>query len=617
MRSQLDFDFRKPPENGEKSDLSVIIVNWNVRERLLANLASLLEGNRGADFEVIVIDNASDDGSAEAVRSAFPHVRLIVNEKNLGFAAAVNQGLRLSRARHVLLLNPDMRLAPGGLEKIIKYLDANPGVAVMSGKLLDERGNAMHHMRRLPSFFPQLAVMLKLPHFFPGLLKHYHGEDLDLEKEQSVESVRGSLFAISGTGLATIGNFDEGFFIWFEEVDFCRRAKEAGCDVRYVPDVVAHDAVGKSFAQRNTYWKQKRFTASMIYYFKKWHPRWQSIILQSIRPLALGAALARDRMTGGKKPRTETASHFSAEDLRPTTEEANKLIVQVIAYRSAEKIQPMLDSLAAQTYRDFALRVFDNSEDEAEAEKLRDMLNAADLRHRLVVSEKNIGFAGGHTALFDTHRAPFVLLLNDDARLAPDCLEILMRKIEADQRIGSATGLIYRWDEETIDTTGLEYKCLAQIRDRHAGEIYVIPKAGEIFGVSGAVALYRRSAVEAAGGLFDPAWFMYKEDADLALRLKAAGYTAWFEPKAVGYHKRGLKQSAGLFARWKDERRRPKKLRIYAYANQLRIYRRHFSRSLGAKDILHSVAIELIRSVGTCIASPSVFFEAWKIAWKS
>lgn len=298
MQSQMALGRENERKTEGSPDLAVIIVNWNVRELLLANLKSLYEGNRDANVEVIVIDNASNDGSTEAICNAFPETHLIRNETNRGFAAAVNQGLRASRARHVLLLNPDMRVEPGTLKRIGNYLDTHPSVGVLSGKLLDENGEAMHHMRRFPTLASQLAVILKLPHLFPNLLNRYHGKDLNLDKEQSVDSVRGSFFAISQTALAKLGHFDEGYFIWFEEVDYCRRAKEAGLDVRYVPELVAHDLIGKSFAKRNIYWKQQQFTKSMIHYFEKWQPGWQVFILKTFRPLALIAAWLHDKLKG-------------------------------------------------------------------------------------------------------------------------------------------------------------------------------------------------------------------------------------------------------------------------------------------------------------------------------
>ncbi len=293
-----------------------------------------------------------------------------------------------------------------------------------------------------------------------------------------------------------------------------------------------------------------------------------------------------------------------------------KLAIQVILYHSSKRLAPLLESLKTQTFQEFETWFLDNSEDRDEAELSRAQVVASGLRHRFIVNEKNSGFAGGHQVMFLSHDAPFVMLLNDDAKLAPTYLEHVMRRIESDPKIASATGLVYRMDGETIDTAGLEYKCLAQIVDRNAGEKLEARskklESGEVFGVSGAVGLYRRSAVEQAGGLFDPKWFMYKEDVDLALRLRKAGFVAWFEPEAVAYHARGLKRSRGLFQRFFDERKRPAKLRRYAYANQLRLYRKHFRWSLGFSDIARSCVIELMRSAGTLITSPKVFFDAWR-----
>ncbi len=619
-------------------DLAVIIVNWNVRDILVENLKALFEGSTDVNFEVIVIDNASFDGSVEAIRSQFPNVRLIANEKNLGFATAVNQGLRVARSRHVLLLNPDMLMEACALEKIIGYLDAHPDVGVLSGKLIDENWTAMHHMRRFPSFASQLAVILKLPHFFPKILDDYHGKDLDLDKEQSVDTVRGSFFAISEQALLKVGNFDEGFFVWFEEVDYCRRVKEAEYNIRYVPNIVAHDLIGKSFAKQKVYWKQKQFTASMIHYFKKWHPRWQSLILQLFRPSVLSiafihdTAIARSGSTRQSQPLKRDEAAASGEvGFAMGNKNATTLAIQMVLYKSVDDLPALLESLKAQTCRDFELFVYHNFDSFFEMEACRKLIEASGLRHHYFAGEENIGFAGGHEALYRKHEAPFLMLLNDDAKLMSNYVSNVMRRMESDERIGSVSGLIYRWptsaeasadrDEITIDTAGLEYICLGQVRDRFAGQTlpassYML-MTSPVFGVSGAVGLYRRSAIEKSGGLFDSSWFMYKEDVDLALRLKRAGYSAWFEPSAIGYHKRELKQSRGLLGRWLDERKRPKKLRVYAYANQLKVYRRHFNWSLGIGDITRSLAVEGARSFGTLLSSPSVFIEAWKLAWKS
>ena len=244
-----------------------------------------------------------------------------------------------------------------------------------------------------------------------------------------------------------------------------------------------------------------------------------------------------------------------------------RVAIQVILYNSADKIDALNASLEAQTFKDVEILYRDNSK------------------------EENIGFAGGHAALYEKHQAPFVMLLNDDAKLAPDYVERVMSVMESHAEIGSITGLVYREDGKTVDTTGLEYHCLGKIVDRQT-----IPSAGEVFGVSGAVGLYRRSAIEKAGGLFDPTWFMYKEDADLALRLRRAGYRAWFEPKAIAWHARGLKtEGHGVLTRVKNECKRPWVLRKHSYLNQWKIYRRFWS-TIEWRDRMCTVRAEILRT---------------------
>jgi GT2 family glycosyltransferase len=253
-----------------QKDLAVVIVTWNVKDAVLENLRSIFASSPMPVLDVILVDNASHDGTVEAVRSAFPEVRIIANMENFGFAKACNQGLAASSARHALLLNPDMRVEPDAFAKTIAYLDAHPDVAVLGAKLIGQDGKPMHHLRRFPTLVNQAVIALKLQRVFPGVIDRYMGKDLDLEKEQDVDSVRGSYFAINHTALEKVGLLDERYFIWMEEVDYCRQVKQKGMRVRYVPSIVAHDLVGKSFSQRNIWWRRKQFSSSMAKYFLKW-----------------------------------------------------------------------------------------------------------------------------------------------------------------------------------------------------------------------------------------------------------------------------------------------------------------------------------------------------------
>lgn len=222
-----------------------------------------------------------------------------------------------------------------------------------------------------------------------------------------------------------------------------------------------------------------------------------------------------------------------------------KLAVQILLYKSSNHLKELMDSLVVQTFRDFELFVLDNSTDAAEAERCLEVVEASGLPHTFLAGEKNLGFAGGHDKLFLMHRAPFVLLVNDDTKLDPRYIEHVMKRIESDDRIAAVGGLLYRMDGKDVDTSGLIYKSLANVVDRREE----VKTAERVFGISGAIALYRRSAVEKAGGLFEPDWFMYKEDVDLALRLKERGFEAWYEPAAIAWHKRGIKAETGHASR--------------------------------------------------------------------
>jgi GT2 family glycosyltransferase len=276
-----------------QKDLAVIIVSWNVRDILLKNLETLSQ-SKGVNFEIIVVDNHSKDGTVHVVRSDFPQVKIIANTENHGFSKACNQGIDASNARHILLLNPDMLVEADALAKTVAYLDAHSDVAVVSGKLLNKHGKPIHHFRRFPTIGDQLAVMFKLGKLFPKLLHSYHAIDLDPDYEQQVDTVRGSYFAINRTALDLIGKLDERYYIWFEEVDYCKRAQSHKMKVMYVPSIIAHDLVGQSFKQRHFFWKQSHFLRSMLSYFEKWHPGWRVWVIRLARPTILVAAKIAD-----------------------------------------------------------------------------------------------------------------------------------------------------------------------------------------------------------------------------------------------------------------------------------------------------------------------------------
>jgi GT2 family glycosyltransferase len=275
--------------------LSLIIVSLNVCDLLEANLAQLIELDDEVSREIIVVDNGSTDGSPKMVRERFPSVRLIQNDSNRGFGAACNQGIRIAKGEVVVLVNPDMLVNKGALIRTYNTLNDDLEIGVLGARLLKEDGSGVvRSVRRDPGFFDQLAIVLKLSHISPKLIDSYLYADFDYSRSQNVPQVRGSYFALRKDVLKAVGMFDERFFVWFEEVDYCKRVKEAGYKIRYSSDIECIDLVGRLFAQQPTYLKQFRFSKSMSQYFFKWHAWPKGAVFFVLRPFAVATGFAID-----------------------------------------------------------------------------------------------------------------------------------------------------------------------------------------------------------------------------------------------------------------------------------------------------------------------------------
>lgn len=277
-------------------DISVIIVSWNGQD-LLRRCLNALFASAGVSLEVFVVDNASKDGTVEMVRKDFSQVTLIENGENLGFARANNQALRQSQGDFVLLLNQDMRLFPDTLAIMAGKMREHESVGVAGCHLVNEKMETVPHARRFPTLRDQAALLLKLPHLFPRILDRYLMRDFDHTKKYAeVDSIRGSFFCIRREALRKIGLLDERFFFWFEEVDYCRRVRQAGMKVAYFGNAECVDFVGQSAKTLARYRAQRMFTESMLQYFRKWHPIWQWMILAALRPVALAMAVLTDQV---------------------------------------------------------------------------------------------------------------------------------------------------------------------------------------------------------------------------------------------------------------------------------------------------------------------------------
>lgn len=277
-------------------DLAIVTVPFKVKEKLRANLQQLLASQVDFTFEVWAVDNNSGDGTVEMLQEEFPSVHVIANPDNRGFARANNQALREIRARYVLLLNPDMLVELDTLAKMIVWAEANPQATVAGCHLVTETGETLLHVRRFPTLVDQLAIVLKLPHFFPHILDQYLRADFDYSQASPVDSVRGGFFWIRADEHGQVPLLDERYFIWFEEVDYCRQIKLSGGQVWYTPAANCLDYVGQSFKQVKRGRTQTYFRQSMIKYFTKWHPRWQAWLLRLAWPIGTSLAVIGEKL---------------------------------------------------------------------------------------------------------------------------------------------------------------------------------------------------------------------------------------------------------------------------------------------------------------------------------
>jgi GT2 family glycosyltransferase len=280
-------------------DLSVITVTWNSKEHIAEQIRSVFSGCKTISCEEIVVDNGSKDNTVQIVKKEFPEVHVIVNENNEGFGAANNAGLEKATGRYVLFLNPDMQVMPESLDAIVAWMDENNDVGIASPKLNDQHGNLNLDAtpRRFPRLLEQIALVLKVPHVFPSILDKYHMLGFDSDREQDVDSVRGSFMIVRRELIDKLGwAFDPRYFIWYEDVDICREAKKHGYRVVYTPVISAIDYVGQSFKKQKTLWKQKQFTKSMLTYYKKWEPGYKSIWIAILRPVGIFLAWLHDKI---------------------------------------------------------------------------------------------------------------------------------------------------------------------------------------------------------------------------------------------------------------------------------------------------------------------------------
>jgi GT2 family glycosyltransferase len=234
--------------------LSILIVNWNTSNLLRACLESIGRFAPAFDFEAVVVDNASADFDEPAFAAQFPNARFIVNKTNVGYAEGNNQAIAEATGEFVLLLNPDTELKDNSLSKLVSFMESHPEAAAAGCRLVHPDGTIDRSCRGFPEPWPVAAEFLGLSRFFPRshLFGGYRMTWFTYDKETEVDQPMGSCIILSRRALADVGTLDQDFPIFFNEVDWCYRAKQAGWKIYFTPEaeVIHHGAAGTKQVRR-------------------------------------------------------------------------------------------------------------------------------------------------------------------------------------------------------------------------------------------------------------------------------------------------------------------------------------------------------------------------------
>lgn len=268
--------------------LSILVVNWNTRDLVIGCIHSILKNPPVFDYEIIVVDNYSQDGSVAAIVSLLGHnkkIRVIPSLRNFGFAKANNLAYQNSSGEFVLMLNPDTIVRPQALQNMVEYLEGHPGVGILGPKLLNPDGTVQSSVRYFPGIWASMLIFSGLHRIFRP--RKYLMDDFPYDHIAEVDQVMGAALLTRRKIIEHLDFLDENFWLWYEEVDFCKRVKQAGYQIKFYPPAEIIHYQAASFSQLEVYARKKAVGKSLVYYFKKNGYFWQVLLLRLSLPVVL------------------------------------------------------------------------------------------------------------------------------------------------------------------------------------------------------------------------------------------------------------------------------------------------------------------------------------------
>lgn len=249
--------------------ITIIIINYKTAEMTAAAVRGVLAG-AGGGYEIVLIDNHSEDGSTLCLKNEFGNdlrVRLITNNENLGFAKAVNQGAKLSTAEYLFLLNSDAKTEGKEIEKLIKFMDSNREAAVAGARMVDSTGKPQISFGHFPTLLKE--IFFNLYRIFPyfRIVKYNRFSEKLFRAAHEADWVSGGAMILRRDAFELLGGFDDNYFMYIEDIDLCFRARQAGLKVYYFPEAqVQHKNKGEASLQA----KIMNYN-NLIYFFKKFY----------------------------------------------------------------------------------------------------------------------------------------------------------------------------------------------------------------------------------------------------------------------------------------------------------------------------------------------------------
>jgi len=258
--------------------VSVVIVTWNTRDLTGESVQSVLSNAAGQVSEIIVVDNASTDGTAEMITERFPAVRVLRNGRNVGFAAANNQGAAASASEVLLLLNSDARLLPGALAAMVEILEREPRAAIVGARLVSADGSFQASHSRFPNLMREFLILSGLGRLLLG--RRYPSRGPETERgPQVVDYVEGACLLVRRQVYQGVGGLDASYFMYSEEVDLCYALRREGWQVWYQPAAVVVHLGGASSRTRPA-GREAALYRSRVRFFRKHYGRGQAAVLK-------------------------------------------------------------------------------------------------------------------------------------------------------------------------------------------------------------------------------------------------------------------------------------------------------------------------------------------------